>query len=340
MKILLTLLLFAVCCTEITAKEINAEKYFEHINKAELAICKENFGESLAEYESAFAELEKPFGKDVFNAALDCQLMKDYKKRDFFVQQIINNSDDVEYVKAVFVGKYMTEKHWETLMAKRTIAYDIALRKESKEIEVRDQIFRPRYDTKRDTINANWKINIDRILALTSKSGLPSQVELGYSKYLSGQDYDIVLHHTAQMRSMDKRILDLEPILRAAVNNGRFDPEQAIFYLNFQNDLEKGEFFVFSTWQNKHPLLPDSLNNKVWFPKLDQDRITKINEKRKEWFADSYADAITKTNFRKKSRLPFRLNIIRASVGNFPTDLNEKEAFEQYKIATDGMIEM
>jgi len=62
-------------------KEYNSEEYFEHINNADLAICDENYVKAISEYELAFSEIEKPFGKDVFNSALSSQLNKRLRKK-------------------------------------------------------------------------------------------------------------------------------------------------------------------------------------------------------------------------------------------------------------------
>lgn len=340
MKYILYLLLFTICYGCSKAKEIRSKEYFEHINEAELAICNENLEKSVREYELAFGSIEKPFGKDVFNAALSSQLINDYEKRNNFLQQIINNSDELGFVESIFVGQYITEQEWKELVSKRELKYEKALRTEFNEIHNRDQLFRPMYDTHDDTINSNRKINLKRILDLARTDDFPSQVELGYSNYLRTQPHDIVLHHTAQRRSYDKTVVDLEPVLKTAVQNGRFDPEQAIFYLNFQNDSEKGAFEVYSSWQYKHLLFPDSLNNKVWFPKLDQEQIAIANEKRKEWFANSLADITTKANFLTKSQLPFIFSSVKKSSMNFPDDFDKEMALEQYKEITSFMIEL
>ncbi len=320
-------------------KDYNSQTYFEHINYAELAICDENYEKAISEYEVAFDKIEKPFGKDVFNSALSSQLVNDYEKRDYFLQQIINNSDELDFVKSIFVNKYMTEQEWKKLISKKELKYDKDLRSEFNEINTRDQLFRPMYETHDDTINANRKINLKRILELADSDGFPSQIELGYSNYLRKQPHNIVLHHTTQRRSYDKTVTDLEPYLKSAVENGRFDPEYAIFYLNFQNDQEKGKFEVYSSWQYKHPLLPDSLNNKVWFSKLNEEQISKVNEKRKEWFANTLDDITTKANFLNKSQFPFIFSSVKRSTYNLSSNFDKGAALEIYTKITSSMIE-
>ncbi|WP_046745424.1 hypothetical protein [Kordia zhangzhouensis] len=225
------------------------------------------------------------------------------------------------------------------LVYKREIKYNQKLRTEFNEIHARDQLFRPMYETHDDTINSIRKINLKRILELTDSDGFPSQVELGYDNYLRQQPHYIILHHTAQRRSYDKTVIDLEPILKSAVKSGRFDPEQAIFYLNFQNDMEKGSFEVYSSWQYKHPILPDSLNNKIWFPKLTKEQISKVNEKRKEWYANSISDIVRKTEFLNKSDLPFVFTSVRKSIANLHDDFDKETALKQYNGMTSYMIE-
>lgn len=339
MKHKLCFLLLTIIFSCSKSKEYNSQIYFDHINNAELAICDENFEQAINEFKLAFTAIEKPFGKDVFNLALSSQLIKDYDKRDNYLQQIINNSNELDFVKSVFVSKYMNEQEWNKLVSKRKIKYNQTLKTEFSEIHARDQLFRPMYETHDDTINSNRKINLKRILELTDSDGFPSQVELGYSNYLRNQPHYIFLHHTAQRRSYDKTVIDLEPIFKSAVKNGRFDPEQAIFYLNFQDDQEKGKFEVYSSWQYKHPLLPDSLNNKVWFQKLSKEQILKVNEKRKEWFANSVADIIRKSNYLNNSELPFIFSSVKKSIANMPDDFDKEKALEQYKGITNWMIE-
>ncbi len=217
--------------------------------------------------------------------------------------------------------------------------YNPNLRKEFKTIHERDQLFRPMYETHDDTINANRKINMERILNLNDSIGFPSHFELGYTNYLRGQKHDIVLHHTAQRRSYDKTVIDLEPILYKAVQEGRFDPDQAIFYLNFQNDIEKGPFEVYSTWQYRHPLLPDSLNNKVWVTKLDAKQKLEANIKRKEWNANSIEEIAIKSTFLAKSNLPFIFTCVRNSIRNLSDEFDKETALKQYKIGTSFLKE-
>ena len=68
--------------TELTKCNCNNEaitKYHILTNKAEIAICDGDFDRASKNYSLAFREIKKPFGHDVYNAALSNQLSKNLK---------------------------------------------------------------------------------------------------------------------------------------------------------------------------------------------------------------------------------------------------------------------
>jgi len=339
MKVVLLYIVLIVFTGCSPSSEVNVGKYHELVNKAELEICAGRNERAVTFYNRAFSLIEKPFGKDVFNATLASQLSGQNKVRDDFLQLLVNNSDDLAFVKSVFVEDYISEEEWSVLISKRRVVYDIDFREEFKEMSLLDQMFRPMYDTPDDTINVIREQNVKNILAFTEHEGFPSHIELGYTEKLRGQNYNIVLHHTAQRRSRDKSVIDLEPVLFQAVVQGRFDPDMAIFYLNFQSDTDKGPFEVYSTWQYKHQLLPDSLNKRIWFPSLSDEQRTKADSMRNKWYANSLNDITIKASFLANSSLPFIFTCVQHSIANLSADLSESIALEQYYMFTSQMKE-
>ncbi|MEL6390098.1 MAG: hypothetical protein AAFQ02_08030 [Bacteroidota bacterium] len=334
---ILILLLFLSSCQTDPSDIDDVQSYFDDVNQAELLICNEEFAKAAKLYKRAFRSIEKPFGKDVFNAALCNHLGGDIKVRDRYLKLILHNTDDASYVHSVFVNDYISESTWDELISTKQVDYDEELREEFVEIYERDQRFRPMYDTHDDTINANRKLNLSRILAITETNGFPSHLELGYQPDLRGQKHHIVVHHTAQRRSKDKTTMDLEPILLEAVHGGRLDPENAIYYMNFQNDREKGPFEVCSMWQFYHPLLPDSLNQQLWSPDLSPEGISKANEVRRQWYASSIEDIITKANYLSTANRPFIFSSVRRSVVNLSDEFDQQTALEQYNMIASVM---
>lgn len=338
-KTVLLILTIYICSCIDCAIEYDINDYYTHINKAELFICDNNFNQAVEKYKLAFKEIQLPFGKDLFNAALCCQMSNRLSYRNKYLKTIISNSDELEFIQSKFLNVYMTNEEWEQLFSNKQKKYNSSMRNEFREIFNRDQQFRPQYNTHDDTINENRKINIERIQHITDSIGFPSHIELGFTNNLRGQNHDIVLHHTAQRRSRFKSILDLEPMLYKAVSEGRFDPEKAIFYINFQNDPEKGKFEVYSSWQYKHHLLPDSLNNKVWFSKMSELKKLNANKKRKEWMANTIDQIARKSDYLAKTDLPFIFTSVRKSIAEFDVNLDVDSAHEQYEKFTLEMSE-
>ncbi len=339
MKRLTTIFIAVLCLGCTSVLKVDIPQYFETVNQAELEICSGDYQKSVNLYKSAFEKIEKPFGKDVFNAALAAQLSDDIEDRNVFLQIIMDNSNELKWVESKFVGQYMSAAEWNTLLSKQNIAYQPNLRQEMKDINKRDQLFRPMYDTHDDTINANRKINMYRIMELTKDNGFPAQMELGYTEDLRLQNHYIVLHHSAQRRSYDKSVIDLEPVLKKAVEAGRFDPEIAIYYLSFQSDHDKGPFEVFGTWQYKHPLLSRELNNKRWLPKLDEQQKALVNEVRKAWMANSLDDIAEKSTFLAKSKLPFIFTSVHKYTMKIDESVDEQSALTQYELLTMNRVE-
>jgi hypothetical protein len=327
------------CSNSKNQQHVFTGDYFNEIRSAELKLCKSEFNIAVDSYNLAFKMIYKPFGKDVFNAMLAAQLSERFVERDTFLQILVNNLTDYSFIKTNFVDKYIDKEKWNKLVENRVVEYDERMRDEFIEILERDQLFRPMYDTYDDTITINRKYNLARILSITDSIGFPSHIELGYTTSLRIQNHYIVLLHTAQRRSRDKSIYELDDLLYDAVLDKRFDPEKAIFYMNFQNDLDKGVFEVYSTLQYYHYKLPDSLNNKIWIASLSEEQKNVANKKRKEWNANSLEEIAIKSSYLTKNSLPFIFTSVNKSIMNFPSDISKEFALEQYNLIVDGQVE-
>ncbi|MFT6998056.1 MAG: hypothetical protein ACJAQ4_001815 [Cryomorphaceae bacterium] len=319
-------------------RQIDVQKYQLLVDVAELAICDEDYRTALDNYGLAFRQIERPFGKDVYNAALAAHAADFRAERDEYLQQLVNGSDDLGYIKSTFLSNFMSVQEWDILEGKRERKYDADFRSEMIEIGELDQLFRPDYDNYDDTINALRMINLNRILEITEAQLFPAQMEMGYSENLRTQPHHIVLHHTTQRRSADKSVTDLEPAIRVAVKKGRLDPELGMQYLKFQEDAEYGRIEIYSTWQYSHPLLPDSMNYAIWVPKLSSSELEEINQIRAERYADSIEDIQTKSMFLESTDWPFILTSVNKSVANISEDITAEEAVEQYLMFTSDKV--
>lgn len=319
-------------------RQIDVQKYQLLVDVAELAICDEDYRAALDNYGLAFRQIEKPFGKDVYNAALAAHAADFRAERDEYLQQLVNGSDNLGFIKSTFLSNFMSVQEWDILEDKRERKYDADFRTEMIEIGERDQLFRSDYENYSDTINALRVINLNRLLEITEAQLFPAHMEIGYSENLRTQPHHIVLHHTTQRRSADKSVLDLESTIRLAVKKGRLDPELGIQYLKFQEDEEYGRIETYSSWQYKHPLLPDSMSSGLWVLKLSNSELEEINQIRAERYADSIEDIQTKSAFLESTDWPFIFTSVNKFVANISEDITAEEAVEQYLLFTSDKI--
>jgi len=318
-------------------RQIDVQKYQALVDVAERAICEDDYRTALDNYGLAFRQIERPFGKDVYNAALAAHAAGYRAERDAYLQQLINGSDDLGFIKSTFLSNFMSVQEWDILESKRKREYDAEFRAEMTQIGNSDQLFRKDYDNYTDTINKLRIVNLNRLLEITEVQRFPAQMEMGYSENLRTQPHHSVLYQTAQRRSSDKTTTDLESTIRRAVKKGRLDPELAVLYMEVQDDREKGRFETYTTRQYSHPLLPDSMSSAVWVPTLSDSEHAEINEIRRQWYSDSIEDIQIKTKFLESTDWPFIFTSVRKSVTGISDDISAEEAVEAYLQFTGGM---
>lgn len=110
-KLLLLLLLYS----SISYGQIDFTRiYHPIINEAELAIVDTNYHEALAFYNEAFANVEKPFAKDYYNAAICATLVGKMPVAFDFLEKIVAKGYVVENFKKDFFFKNVADtcKQW------------------------------------------------------------------------------------------------------------------------------------------------------------------------------------------------------------------------------------
>lgn len=331
---LMSILLFAC---ENSGK--NAVEYFDFVNQAELKITQNNFDSAAEYYEEAFDKIDKPFGKDLYNAAIINSIIGDQKSLHDYLQILINNTEELSFIESTLVGPYISQKEWDRVLGQREIRYDKLLRSEMKRINERDQLFRPHYDTHMDTIEKIRKENLNRIFDFTRNKEFPGHQEMGYSRNLKEQPHHIVLYHTTQRRSQDKKVDRIDDLLREAVYGGKLDPEQAISYLRYQNDMGAGPYEIYTVFQVQHPLLPDSLQNKSWEKTYDQSIRKKADSVRNTWLANSMQEMSVKAKYLKSAEHPFIFSGIHREIYQLPLEMSKKEVMERYERQTSRGME-
>ncbi len=335
----LALLLSISSCKQ--PQEINIPRYFELVKAAEMQIVSEKYKEAVNLYQDAFPLIEKPFGKDVFNAALASQLANMHEQRNQYLQIIINNSENTEKTKSVFVGSYLDEKEWNGLIKQKVIDYDPVKRAEFEGILKKDQLQRPHYNEFDSIIEVNEKANMQQIISYSEAYGFPSQIKLGYPEDLVSQGHHIVLLHVARRRAEDKSVMNLKNMMKSALDAGRLDPEVALTYLYYQkDDSDSAKFLPLSQyWAFTHDALSDSINSIVRRDSGSPAEVQAHNEFREKWYATTLNERKEKFHFKKNTGLPFIFSSINQNMNtiDFSVLIPEDEIDEEYRNMTKGM---
>ncbi|SMG07534.1 hypothetical protein SAMN05661096_00046 [Marivirga sericea] len=323
------------------AVETNVPRYYELVKDAEMQIVDEKYKDAVNLYQEAFRLIEKPFGKDVFNAALASQYAGLIESRNQFLQVIINNSENAEKTKSVFVSSYLDEKEWNSLIDQKVIDYDPVKRAEFEGIFIKDQLHRPHYDEFDSIIEVNERSNLQQIIGYSKTYGFPSQVKLGYPADLVSQGHHIVLLHVARRRAEDKSVMNLKNMMRSAVEAGRLDPEAALTYLYYQKDMSDSAYFLplSQYWVYTHDSLPDNLKTKIMRDPGSPEELEAHNAFREKWYATNLTARKEKLLFLKNTKLPFIFSSINHNMNtiDFSGLIKEEELLEKYASITRGM---
>lgn len=111
------LLLLLILYSSISYAQIDFTRiYHPIINEAELAIVDTNYHEALAFYNEAFANVEKPFAKDYYNAAVCATLIGKMPVVFDFLEKIVAKGYQVENFRKDFFFKNIADtcKQWAT----------------------------------------------------------------------------------------------------------------------------------------------------------------------------------------------------------------------------------
>lgn len=331
--------LSALSCNQ--PQEIDIPRYYELVKDAEMKIVNEKYKDAVNLYQKAFPLIEKPFGKDVFNAALASQYAGLIESRNQFLQVIINNSENTEKTKSVFIGSYLDEKEWNGLIEQKVIDYDPVKRAEFEGILKKDQLHRPHYDEFDSIIEVIEKANMQQIISYSEAYGFPSQIKLGYTEELYFQDHHIVLLHNARRRAQDKSVMNLKNMMRSAVDEGRLDPETALTFLYYQKDISDSAYYLplSQYWVYTHDALPDSLKTKIMRDPGSLEEVKAHNDFREKWYATTLTERKEKLHFLKKTKLPFIFSSVIRNMNtlDFTSLINKDEIAEKYNAMTRGM---
>lgn len=278
----IAVIIFFICISTRTFGQIEDFRHYqETINKAELNIVNNNKLQALNTYYSLLTTNDGNFAKDIYNSLI---LAKELNRLDTLFKLLdlvkVKNFEN-DYLNGLpeFSDLHNSIKWQQFIKTNNQVIYvDTALRSKINALEVRDQLFRKKegsYEIYGDTIKKIDSINMVYLQSLISNGGLPEEKEIGAKDFFGNQGYDIVLHHHAQNRSKNKKLLNLTPILVNQVLGGRIEPNKCANWLEYQNgEFTAGVFDVARvSFQGK--------TSKYYAPPYSKDKKLLIDEYRK-----------------------------------------------------------
>jgi tetratricopeptide (TPR) repeat protein len=217
------IILFCLFYNFAISQTQNIDKYFDNINKAELAIAKSDYKNAFKLYKKAFKNHDEPFNYDYQNALLcSCQLGKKQSVKMYFIA-LKQRDIDLKKIEKHCV-KNVSETYWNELeQLNISITIDTIYRQELVEILRKDQAVRNymysvggNYNTHQDTIVHVDSLNMLAIKELIKIKGFPTDGRVGNSNILL-----VPILHNRQSPNLRN---DLDDLLYQQAKLGNFLP--------------------------------------------------------------------------------------------------------------------
>lgn len=267
--------------------------YHPHINKAESLLIEYDYYNALVHYDSAFANVERGFMKDYFNAAVCATYLGEADQTFDYLLKVASKGISLDFVKSEvafssiqktdkwrdFELKYLEERR------KFEEQLNITYQKEINTIAARDKWFREKNaETFADTIatidlqNALW------LRDLIEEKGFPGEDEIGCGAggfpVLQYDFYDVIRRQTPE-----SQVVNFSNQLMTAARNGKILPHFAAHIMATINGNDV--FFARNVYKiivDETPEFQDlpfsDLLNEWIYVELDEDSERSINELR------------------------------------------------------------
>ncbi len=207
-------IILVVCClllSRLCFAQADPLEYYRLANKAELAICQQDFAKASELYKAAFKlNPNKPFSRDLMNAFFCAMDTKQYALAEPYIAKLLSRGIGDKYIFEKILSSYKDEQlkmiQGYLLKYKNDTARRDALHEKIRTMMVWDQAVREYYAKLYDgsymvdsTYNVDY-INAKQLLQLFKTYGVPNQDMLGnggQGEYnpISPPDYDILIWH-------------------------------------------------------------------------------------------------------------------------------------------------
>ena len=264
----------------------NLQKYYEYVNKAELAICRENYEEAGEFYKQAFAAFP-PFGRDLHFASILQRKYLHNEEEDLKYAYLLRqmNHDIAEYF--LYEEKELypdLQKKVEMMQDTTKVLVIPELVEALEKLYDDDQKVRQNYleyypddenyENHRNVMRVIDSVNVMALQALYQKYGEINERKAGMG-FSHGAAYLVLLHNTVDLYNPDNIILE-------EVMKGNFD---ARWYMELK-DRYLGMAEDTSYYETQNGIIVHNL-----FFLLEPEDVIQVNQNRKEInIAETWAD--------------------------------------------------
>jgi len=311
MKKLTSIILFALllCTTNLSfAQKNNPRKYFDNINKAELAIIDSNYTKACVFYKEAFKYLDEPFGKDLSNFLI-CGF---YTDDSVVLQMCYPKFIERKYNYGYFPKIYKSSKvasYWMELINGSNIKpiIDTNFKNYISELMVLDQKYRLMENADSITFIQD-SINMKNLYEYMQKNNvfLEEKTVGNCANAQNDINGEMLLLHYAQDAHCMKNPVNLN--LREKVLEGKFDPMSYAHLCDYRGYGLDGNLEIIGC---KTPIYGvctfvkaelDTVRfefraKEVVYPKFSKKELKQIDKRRKEIYLCSYEDFVKKMEY-------------------------------------------
>ena len=218
-----TIILVIVCIFINSNIYSNYVEYFKVIIKAQDLILDNNLDSALYFYKKAFSIVNKPFPKDLSNAAIVAYKLDSTELMKKYVRLAIINASDTRLYKIKFRNKIKSHNYWKSIKKQLSEKYEI--RKKDSLYNVLNEMFQNDQKARNSLFNKKNKmyyvdsINRIKISKILSNNKFPGYITVGAEKTLI-ITVIFFLHFPIE---------NYENYLVYAIKNGELSPQWAFY---------------------------------------------------------------------------------------------------------------
>jgi hypothetical protein len=228
--------------------------YYAFIDSAEIYVVDSMYQNAMSYYNKAFVLVDKPYGKDLYNAALCSNNIGAYKITTNLLNKLVDKGITKDYFEGnKYLTNYRNSESWKVFLNGYEAHRDtlrkyknLDLRKQLSKMVSRDQYFARLKNTPGygDSVFLVTDQNIKDIIRIIHDNGFPDENLIGLDELPSECLFEIILIHFQQCKAYfndpkfvnsEKRneflqkgvnfnSINLDSILRVAIFQGKYNP--------------------------------------------------------------------------------------------------------------------